>query len=325
MKNHIKGSKRIAVLLMCLLMVLAALPVGAFAAETTLAGETTTSVAPAYSIDGKYTVNFRGYIGGKFETFFVIAIPCGTKTVRADYVWALDPKNPYGNNYGWLLRINGRVCSTIYGSSYGFPSGIPEIGVTTSQFTGNLSFIKDYDMSTANWSYNIPNTGNGNVITNMLGSAAAIRVNVPILYVNRENGATVANDTHQITAYGTSTAVASAAKVPAGYELDPASQSQTVTYTGSTVTPNQIIFYVKPVQVIEAQIKIIYNFDNGEWESFEYRTLTSLGFHTIYPDPAKIPANHYMKPSSPTSYVVNVTGPTTVTPNEVIFYYEWRP
>lgn len=323
-----RTGKRIVLLVLCLALMLSALPLTAFAArEDTLTAENPEQaealVQPRYSIDGKYQLTFRGYINGRFESFFTLAIPCGYKTVTADYIWALDPKNPYGNNYGWLLRINGTVCSTIYGTNYGFPNGIPGLSITTSQHTGNYSFINTHDMSNARWTYNIPNTGNGNVTTSLLGSAAAINVSVPIDYKVIGTNDVVATDSHRITAYGKSVAYANAAKVPSGYVLEPASQSQEVLYSNTSASPSRITFYVRATAV-EATLKVKHVLLNGPEEGAVFEediVLSGIGSHTILPAPGIVPSPYVLAPSTPVSHDVTVNSDGTVTPDEVIFRY----
>lgn len=330
MKKLQKNGKRLLLMILCLMMIVTAFPLSALAAsakETAPETEAFTDlvVQPAYSIDGKYQLTFRGYINGKFESFFTLAIPCGYKDVVADYVWARDPKNNYGDNYGWLLRVNGTVCSTIYGSSYGFPSGIPGLSITTSQYTGNYSFMKTHDMSGVRWTYRIPNTGNGNVTTSFTGSAMQLNVSVPVRYVDRTTGNTVATDSHKVTQYGTSTAYANAAKVPAGYALDPASQSQVVTYLGTSASPSEVVFYVKPTGV-QATLKVKHILIGGPNDGNVYEEsliLTGVGNHTITPTPGIVPAGYEPIPWEPTSHVVTVNSDGSVTPNEVIFNYHW--
>lgn len=328
MKKLRRNGKRVLLLALCLVLAITAFPLTALAAPVESAEpeqqETAgLAIQPMYSIDGKYQLTFRGYINGSFQNFFTLAIPCGYKDVVADYVWARDPKSPYGNNYGWLLRINGTVCSTIYGSSYGFPSGIPGLSITTSQFTGNYSFMKTHDMSGVKWTYRIPNTGNGNVTTSFTGSARQLNVSVPVLYVDRATGTTVATDNHKVTEYGTSTAYANAAKVPAGYVLDPISQSQVVTYLGSSADPSQIIFYVKRTAV-EATLKVRHIYYDGPLDGTELEEmmiLTGVGNHTILPTPGIVSPEYVLAPWSPASHTVTVNLDGTVSPNEVIFHY----
>ncbi|HBF5906816.1 hypothetical protein [Clostridioides difficile] len=263
-----------------------------------------------YDMNGRYQVDFRANMGSGYVTMFSLFVPNGGKSLNVKYVWGTDPKG--GSQEGWILQINGEKVSTIYGTSYGFPNGIPSAGITGSQMTGVYSFVTNRDMSGVNWSYTSPNTGSGGatkisyVSTEILDAKSSLKVN----YKNKETGDIVSSYTAKVPArYGNSTVTPDVAQVPAGYKLNPESQSKVVNLTQNGVNPNEVNFTVIPDKagVPEENRVLIVGFKdkdgNKVGSTYVEEIPDVLGSHDVVPNKSKVPNGYKLEPSNQTQTV----------------------
>ncbi|MCC0762341.1 hypothetical protein IR151_04940 [Clostridioides sp. ES-S-0006-03] len=263
-----------------------------------------------YDINGRYQVDFRANMGNGYVTFFSLFVPCGGNSLNVKYVWGTDPKG--GSQEGWVLQVNGEKVSTIYGTSYGFPNGIPSAGITGSQMTGIYSFVTNRDMSGVNWSYTSPNTGNGNATRTSYASTeiSNAKLSIKVNYKNKETGAIVGSYTTQVPAkYGNSTVTPDTTQIPAGYKLDPASQSKVVNLVQNGVNPNVVDFTVIPdnAGVPEEDRVLIVGFKdkdgNNVGSTYIEEIPDILGSHDVTPNTSKVPNGYKLDPSNQTQTV----------------------
>lgn len=263
-----------------------------------------------YDMNGRYQVDFRANMGNGYVTMFSLFVPSGGKSLNVKYVWGTDPKG--GSQEGWILQINGEKVSTIYGTSYGFPNGIPSAGITGSQMTGVYSFVTNRDMSGVNWSYTSPNTGSGGATKISYASTeiSNAKLSLKVNYKDKETGAIVASYTAKVPAkYGNSTVTPDMAQIPAGYKLNPTSQSKVVNLTQNGVNPNEVNFTVIPDKagVPEENRVLIVGFKdkNGNKVGNTYieEIPDVLGSHDITSDTSKVPNGYKLDPSNQTQIV----------------------
>lgn len=263
-----------------------------------------------YDMNGRYQVDFRANMGNGYVTMFSLFVPSGGKSLNVKYVWGTDPKG--GSQEGWILQINGEKVSTIYGTSYGFPNGIPSAGITGSQMMGVYSFVTNRDMSGVNWSYTSPNTGSGGATKISYASTeiSDAKLSLKVNYKDKETGAIVASYPAKVPAkYGDSTVVADTAQIPAGYKLNPTSQSKVVNLTQNGVNPNEVNFTISPDKagVPEENRVLIVGFKDKDGNKVGSTYIEEipdiLGSHDVVPNKSKVPNGYKLDPSNQTQTV----------------------
>lgn len=173
-----------------------------------------------YSIDGKFTVLFRAYISGTgYVNIATAFVPCGGKRVTVGYEW--------------------NSSMNCYELKYTADSGV-DVSIS-----GTYKYVKNLQLDNMSKTYTSPNTGNGNVQSNLNGAGYPVsgvnKLKVTIQYVDEATGDIVGTGSYTPTEYGTHTVKGTA---PSGWTIV-GDTSKSVTTTKDSSTPNPVQFTVK--------------------------------------------------------------------------------